>query len=193
MKRLLFIFFILSSTNSFCQIQSDKSWSLSIQRDFDLLTKQNIDTFLVYYTYLGPWTNLPKSYNGIPSVWVLWKKNNKCFARNLICDSVTTNNTKIISSRSFDYFLSHKKDFKFRDRFYSMFRKEHKFLPPIPTDGSWEYLYFMTTKSHIYLNLSEHQRTDDIWKEYKWIKPTIDVIDVTKTEFNNTKTESPRP
>ena len=186
MKKILLILVIFVSLNSFCQIEAGKNWPRSIQKDFELIKEQNIDTFLIYYSYLGPWTNLPDLCNGIPSVWVLWIKNKGCFAKQLFCDS-TANNTISISSVPFDFFICHIKDFELREKYVEKIKKEHKFFPPIPTDGSWEYLYFITSKSSNYLNLSEYQRIDTIWKQFPWITPTIDAIDTTVFELHRNK------
>jgi hypothetical protein len=186
MKKILLILIVFISLDSFCQISSSKDWPKSIQKEFNSIKNGKIDTFLVYYSYLGPWSNLPEQCDGIPSVWVLWIKNKECFARKLYCDS-TSNTTISISSVPFDFFISHIKDFELRDKYIEKIKKEQKFFPPIPTDGSWEYLYFMTSKSRYYLNLSEHQRIDKIWKQFPWIKPTIDAVDTTIFELNRNK------
>lgn len=168
---------ILVSRDAFCQIEARNDWPQSIKEEFELIKEQKIDTFLVYYSYLGPWTNLPDSCHGIPSVWILWIKNGNCYASQLHCDS-TNSKAIAISSRPFDFFISHTKDFKQKQKYIA----NHKFLPPVPTDGSWEYLIFMTSKDKIILNLSEHQRTDEIWNKFGWIKPTIESIEITKYE-----------
>ncbi|MFZ4398756.1 MAG: hypothetical protein ACOYO1_01885 [Bacteroidales bacterium] len=177
MKKILLILLIFVSLDSFCQIEARNDWPRSIQKEFELIKEQKIDTFLVYYSYLGTWTNLPDSCNGITSVWILWIKNGDCYANQLLCDS-TNKKTIAISSRPFNFFISHIKDYRLKQNYIA----KHKFLPPVPTDGSWEYLIFMTSESKIILNLSEHQRTDEIWNKFGWIKPTIESIDTTKYE-----------
>ena len=180
MKNLLTIILLLISSDSFCQIESQKEWPASIQREFDLIKEQKNDTFLIYYSYLGPWTDLPDSCKNIPSVWILWIQNNDCYARQLICDSVT-NAVLPISSVPFKYFITHIEDFRLKQSYLD----EHIDLPPIQSDESCEYLIFMTLENNILLNLSESQRTDDIWKQFTWIKPTIEVFDLTLNEIIN--------
>jgi hypothetical protein len=179
MKKLLIIFFIFISINSFGQINSRNDWPTSIQREFDLIIGQGIDTILIYYTYLGPWTTLPDLCNGIPSVYIIWVNGNQYYTRQLICDSTLINKTFSISSTPIKFFVNHIKDFKLKDKYY----KENKVLLPIPTDGSWEYLILMTAKNQVILNLSDYQRTDDKWKQLAWIKSTIEAIDTTKNEL----------
>jgi len=175
---------ILLSVDLFAQINSDKYWPTSIQREFDKCVKeQKMDTLLVYYSYLGPWTNLPDSCKGISSFWILWIKDNCFYTKQLRCDSIKTGNIQSISSRPFDYLITHKKDFKLRDQYF----KTNRFLPPISTDGSWQYLSFMTSKNKIFFNLSEHQRNDTIWNQFHWIKPTIELIDLTVNELYENK------
>ena len=118
MKKLLIILFVLISIDLYSQIESRKDWPKSIQLEFDLIKKQNIDTFLVYYTHLGPWTNLPDTCKEINSVSILWIKNNNYYSRQLYCDSITNNNIKRISSKPFRFFFSHIKDFDLRDKYY---------------------------------------------------------------------------
>jgi hypothetical protein len=183
MKTFPVILLILLSFDLFGQIELRRDWPKSIQNEFELIKSQDIDTFLIYYSYLGPWTNLPDSCDGIPSVWILWIKSKEYYAKNLSCCSNNSNKIETISSMPFDYFFKHIDDFNLREQYF----KKNKFLPPIPTDGSWEYLIFMTSKNNIHLDLSEHQRTDAIWKQFKWIKPTIETIDITINEINKNR------
>jgi hypothetical protein len=180
MKTLATILLIFLSFDLFGQIDSRNDWPKSIQKEFELIKGQKIDTFLIYYSYLGPWTNLPDSCNGISAVWAFWIKNKEYYYKKLSCDSVDSSKVHTISSRPFDCFLKHINDFNSKEQYL----KRNKFLPPIPTDGSWEYLIFMSSKNKICLNLSEHQRTDTIWRQFEWIKPTIETIDITVNELN---------
>lgn len=172
------ILLIILLFDLFGQIDSRRDWPKSIQIEFDLIKNQHIDTFLIYYSYLGPWTNLPDSCNGIPSVWILWKKDKNYYARQLLCDSIN-NNSQEITDKSFSYFLKHRKEFKLKEEYF----KKTTHLPPIQTDGLEEYLIFMTKKEKIILNLSNYQRTDDKWNSLMWIKATIEAIDLTKSEL----------
>lgn len=183
MKTLTIILLIILSFDIFGQIDSEIDWPKSIRKEFDFIEVQKIDTVLIYYSYLGTWADLPDSCHGIPSVWVLWIKNKFYYSKELGCDYSDSNKVQSISSRPFDFFLKHIKDFSLREQYFN----KNKFLPPIPTDGSWEHLIFKTAKKKIYLNLSEHQRTDPIWKQFKWIKPTIETIDITTDEINKNK------
>ncbi len=179
MKTLAIIFLIFLSFDLFGQIDSRKDWPKSIQNEFELIKKQDIDTFLIYYSYLGPWTNLPDSCNGIPSVWILWKKDINYYAKQLLCDSVNRD-TLNITDKSFTYILNHRKEFKLKDEYF----KRTKDLLLKSTDGLEEYLIFMTKKENIILNLSDYQRTDNKWNSLVWIKVTIEAIDLTKNELN---------
>jgi hypothetical protein len=177
MKTLQTILLILLSFDLFGQIDSRTDWSKSIQKEFELIKGQDIDTFLIYYSYLGPWTNLPDSCKGIPSVWILWEKDKNFSARQLFCDSINKDSRQI-TDKSFTYFLNHRKDFKLKDEYF----KKTKDLPPMQTDGLEEYLIFMTKKENIILNLSNYQRTDNKWNSLAWIKSMIGAIDLTKYE-----------
>lgn len=183
MKRLLTIFLILISLDLSGQIEARKDWPTSIQREFGLIKEQKTDTLLVFYKYLGPWTDLPDSCNGIPSISILWVSNGKFFARQLLCDSTNLNNTVSISSTPIKFFLNHIKDFKLKDIYY----KENTRLLLPATDVSEEHLILMTSKNNIPLILSADQRTDDRWKQFAWIKSTIAAIDTTKYELEKNK------
>ena len=78
MKKFPIILFILISIDLYSQIESRTDWPKSIQREFDLISKQKIDTFLVYYMHFGPWNNLPDTCKEISSVSILWIKNKNC-------------------------------------------------------------------------------------------------------------------
>jgi hypothetical protein len=171
------------SLDLFGQIEASKDWPISIQREFDLIKEQKIDTVLVYYEYLGPWTSLPDSCNGIPSISILWVSNGKYFARQLRWDSTYLKNSVSISSTPIKFFLNHIKDFKLKDKYY---KENTKLLLP-PTDASVEHLILMTSKNNIFLILSSDQRTDDRWKQFAWIKSTIAAIDTTKYELKKNK------
>lgn len=178
MKTLPIILLIFLSCDLFGQIVSRKDWPKSIRNEFDLIKEQHIDTFLIYYAYLGPWTNLSDSCKGIPSVWILWKKDKNYSARQLFCDS-NNKESRQITDKSFTYFLNHRKYFKLKDEYF----KKTKNLPPMKTDGLEEYLIFMTKKENIILNLSYYQRADNKWNSLEWIKVTIEAIDLTKNEL----------
>jgi len=181
MKKLLIILFVLISIDLYSQIESRKDWPKSIQLEFDLIKKQNIDTFLVYYTHLGPWTNLPDTCKEINSVSILWIKNNNYYSRQLYCDSITNNNIKRISSKPFRFFFSHIKDFDLRDKYY----QDNNSLITISSDVSTEYLILMTRHINKCLNISDDQRTDETWNKIGWIKQMIEAIDMTKQELYN--------
>jgi hypothetical protein len=178
MKTLTTILLIILSFNLFSQIDSRKDWPKSIKKEFELIKEQDIDTFLIYYSYLGAWTSLPDSCNGIPCVWILWEKDKNYYARKLMCDSINKNSQQI-TDKSFSSFLNHQKEFRLKDEYF----KKTKDLPPMQTDGLEEYLIFMTKKENIILNLSDYQRTDDKWNSIVWIKATVEVIDLTKSEL----------
>ena len=166
MKNVLIILFVSLSIDLYCQIESRKDWSESIQKEFDFFKSHNIDTLLVYYKYMGTWTNLPDSCNSIPSVSVLWCKNNFGYTRNFYCDSSMSKTIIQISLKPFRYFSNHIEELKQKDRFI----KDKGTLPSIPTDGSWEYLIFMTKSNQVILNLSEYQKSSNIWKQFVWVK-----------------------
>jgi hypothetical protein len=178
MRTLQTILLILLSFDLFGQINSRTDWPKSIQKEFELIKGQGIDTFLIYYSYLGTWTNLPDSCKGIPSVWILWEKDKNFSARQLFCDSINKDSRQI-TDKSFTCFLNHQKEFKLK---YEYFKKT-KDLPPMQTDGLEEYLIFMTNKENINLILSDYQRTDNKWNSLVWIKATIEAIDLTKNEL----------
>ncbi|MCO4294321.1 hypothetical protein NF867_15775 [Solitalea sp. MAHUQ-68] len=179
MKICFSILLIFFSFHLYGQIEPQNDWPKSIQTKFKSIGLQKNDTVLVYYQELGPWTDLPDSCKSIPSVWVLWKVKGQYLAIELLCESLKTSNTKIISSKPFDCFINHIKDFQLKDKYL----KKHKFLPPIPTDGSWEYLILITSNNLIHLNLSEHQRIDPIWRKFDWINPTLEAFDSTVKEL----------
>lgn len=178
MKRLATIFLLFLSFNLYSQIIAEKAWPKCIQREFNLIKKQNVDTVLVYSYYFGPWNNLPDSCNNYPSVSFIWRKDNKYYGKNIDCGSNISNDF-LVSSTPLKFFVSHIKIFKLRETYF----KTHMFLPPIPTDGSWENLTLMTAKGQIPLVLSENQRVDKIWEQFHWIKATIEAIDITKSEL----------
>jgi len=178
MKTLTTILLIILSVDLFGQIDSRKDWPKSIQKKFELIKQQDIDTLLIYYSYLGSWTNLPDSCNGIPSVWILWEKDRNYYARQLFCDSINKS-TQQITDKSFTNFRNHLKEFRLKEEYF----KKTKNLPPIRTDGLEEYLIYMTRKENMILNLSDYQRTDDKWNSFVWIKATIEAIDLTKSEL----------
>jgi hypothetical protein len=180
MKILPVIMFILITINLFGQIESRQVWPKSIQREFDLINKQNIDTVLVYYTHLGPWTNLPDSCHEISSVSILWIKNDNYYSKQLFCDSIATNNTLTISSKPFRFFLSHIKDFKMKDKYY----KQTKNPLLSSSDVSEEYLILMTKQNNLCVNISADQRTNEKWNKIGWIKQMTKAIDITKFELN---------
>jgi hypothetical protein len=178
MKTLITILLIVLSFDLFGQIDSRKDWPKSIQNEFDLIKGQKTDTFLIYYSYLGPWTNLPDSCKGIPSVWISWIKNKENYAKILTCDSLNVK-TKNISSRPFDYMIGNLKDIKQKEQHLKYIDN----LPPIPSDGLWEYVIFMTNNERIVLSLSDFQRTNELWKKSEWIKPTVEMIDIIQNEI----------
>ena len=180
MKSLLNILLVLITIPSFGQIEAQKDWPTSIQKEFYLIKEEKIDTFLVYYEHLSPWTNLPDSCNSINSVWILWTENKNYFAKQLFCDSAYNPNKMTISSGPFEYINNHLKDF---EKYYKS-RKEDRFILNVPTDGTSEHLIFMTNKNRLVLYLTDFQRTDPTWQKFKWIKPTIGAIDITKNELN---------
>jgi hypothetical protein len=164
----------------FAQIKSRTDWPNSICCNFDFIKKQKIDTVIVYYSYLGPWSSLPDSCKGISSVWVLWIKNNGYFAKQLSCDSLNPNEILKISAKPFNYFFTHRKDFELRKKYF----KRNKYLPPISTDNLEEYIIFMTKYEQVILQLSDNQRTDESWKILPWISATVEMIGLLKEELN---------
>lgn len=180
MKKSISIFlFLFLSMVLYGQIESEKSWSKSIQQKFNLIKNQNIDSILVYYSYSGPWSTIPDSCKNIYSMSILWKRNSQNYATEIFCNSKKCNDTIEISSKPISKFLSYLKDFELKEKHI----RQHKFLPPIPTDGTWEQIIFMTSNTRLYLNLSEYQREDKIWKDFPWIKPTIETFDIIKSEI----------
>lgn len=169
------------------QIQPVENWPKSIKYDLNKLKEAGIDTFLVYYLEIGPWSNLPDSCNEVPSVWFLWQKNGSYFVKKSICDSIKSNEAKQMSSVPINYFTKHITEFKNELEKRQLYLKQHIFLPPIPTDGEWEHLIFMTPQTNIQLGLSGHQRPENYyginWKSFSWIDPTIKAIDTIKYEL----------
>jgi hypothetical protein len=167
------------SINSVGQIESIEGWPNSIKTEFEVIKKNQIDTFLIYYSDLGPWNNLADSCNNITSVLIIWTKQNKYFGKELQCDFNNLNKSITISSIPMNYFLNHLTEFE--EKMRRSDNNEHLLLTP--TDSSWEFIVFMTKDDQIHLGLSEDQRNDREWQKFNWIRSTIELIDLVKEEF----------
>jgi len=182
MKTRIIILLISLSLNSFGQIQARKEWPISIQKEFNsIINKKRIDTVLVYYAYLGTWTNLPDSCNNISSVWIIWKTHNRFYYQQLPCQSNVNNKAKEFSGKSFEYFQKHYKDsYKLKQEYFNKVKSI-----PIETDGIVEYLIYMTKDDNIPFTISSLQRTKNKGKTFKWDKFVINTIDTIKKELKN--------
>ena len=166
------------SFNLFGQIKARKDWPKSIQKEFNsIINEKRIDTVLVYYAYLGPWTNLPDSCKNISSVWVLWKTHTKYYYQQLSCKPTARNKAKEFSGKSFDYFLKYKNAYKLQQEYYN------KVISISKTDGINEYLIYMTKHNYIPFRISDWQRTEKKWNTLKWVKLEISAIDTIKKEL----------
>jgi hypothetical protein len=181
MKILIALLLSLISINVFGQFRAEKQWSNHIKKRFNILKEKHVDTLMVYYVVYGPWTNIPSHCNSIPSVWVFWTKNKEYFAVHLNCDSLDEEREVRITSSAFDFYKHHLKDFREID----LYLKTHKFFPPIPTDGSREILVVMTARTKYTLGLADDQRSDKFWQDFKWINPTITMMDTINYEIDN--------
>lgn len=179
MKIRITILLIFLSLYSFGQIKVRKDWPKSIQKEFNsIINEKNVDTVLVYYAYLGPWTILSDSCNSISTVWVLWKKNKRFYYQQLSCKSTVGNKTKEFSGKSFEYFQIHRKAYKLQQEYF----KKAKSIS-IETDGTDEYLIYMTKHNYIPFSISNWQRTEKEWNSLEWVKDEIRAIDTTKKEL----------
>ena len=164
MKTILITIFIILSLDLFCQIDPRENWSKSIQEQFASIKEKKIDTVLLYYEYLGPWTNLPDSCNDIPKIWVMWKEDNGFFYRELSCDSINNIDQKL-PNKTWYYFLKYQKELKSKNEDLH----KNTTLPPIQSDGKVEYLVLMTSNENVVMNISDYQRENEEWNSLKSI------------------------
>lgn len=177
MRKLTVTLIIIASFNLYGQFVAEDDWPISFKNQFNQLTKQNVDTLLVYYLIPGAWPTHPDNCYGVNSIWILWTKNKNCYAREYFCDSSMTGEIMNITSMPIRYFVEHIKDYDLNDRYSKKLKHQR-----ISTDGSWEHLILMTSRRKINLNLASYQY-DERWSKYKWIKTTIKAIDTLKYEL----------
>jgi hypothetical protein len=172
------ILFTLLTINVSGQIAVEDRWATPIKNEFNLIKEIGADTLLVYYEEWGPWTNLPDSCNSIPSVWLIWSKENEYYAKKTTCNQSTPNPIVKVSSIPIIYFVRHIGDLVNR-------KIDDNLELAYKSDGTTEHLVFMTSKNQIRLNLSDFQREDKKWKNLNWINATIQAIDTIKYELIN--------
>jgi hypothetical protein len=179
MKTLLAAALLLFSFNLSGQTYLPTDWPGSLQKEINKITNQDVNAFFIYYMHLGPWTNMPDSCKNISSVWILWEKDKKHYAKYFRCDSVNYDTLKI-TVRPFTYFRNHRHDFKLRNDYF----RKMKNIPSTTTEGLTEYLIFKSSKDYIVLNLPDYERTDKEWNSIIWVKKTIEAFDLVKQEIN---------
>jgi len=180
MRKLTLTIIIITSFTLYGQFVPQEDWSSSIKKQFNDLIKQNVDTLLVYYEYLGPWTNFPESCNGIYSIHILWTKDKNYYQSQIYCDSNLVSKTTNASTLPINYNITHRKNCEFDSSYF----KKHKYWLPIITDVSWEVLILMTPTKNIGLGLPWYQRNKKEWKKFRWIRATIKAFDTIKSEMN---------
>jgi hypothetical protein len=87
MRKLTLTLIIIISFKLQGQFVPQEDWSSSIKKQFNELIRQNVDTLLVYYEYLGPWTKLPERCSSIESISILLEKDKKYYQIQIFCDS----------------------------------------------------------------------------------------------------------
>jgi hypothetical protein len=177
MKTLLVIIFLHLSFDLLAQIVPRNDWPVNIQNKFLSFKDQNLDSILIYYDWLGPWNDLADSCNGVSSIFIIWKENNKYSAKQLSCSSLDSKEIHI-SNIPFKYFLGNIHNVILKVKFLNQFDEPYL----LSTDQYIEYLILMTKTDNIVLILSEEEKSFDLEK-YPWIKSYDEVIKVIKREL----------
>ena len=176
MKTLSAILFFLLTINAFGQITIEDKWSTPIKNEFNSIKEIGADTLLVYYKEFGPWTSLPDSCNSISSLWIIWSKGDKYYAKKIECSQTNSNPPVLVSSMPINYFLKNITRLKNR-------KTDPTSELTFQTDGTTEHLVFMTSKNRVFINIADFQREDKTWRNIDWVNASIKVIDTTKYEL----------
>lgn len=83
----------------------------------------------------------------------------------------------------FEYFFSNLNHFKSIEKYHF----DGKFFPPIPAHTTYEKLSIYTPKINRQILLAEQQKDDPDWKNYEWIPPTIEIMEIVKKTFLSIK------
>lgn len=196
MKKALLILIVvwvgLCHQQAWAQKINLEAWA---KRQKDSLTRNGVDTLMYYHHYCGECAVIEqkehKNCEVLDNDWTfidsyyIFKKNGAFYSLKFnYCNSPVI--TKLASSKSIPYFLSIKAVLHNRDLTYAQMRKQAKFFPPIPTDGSYEeatlYIRKQTSKSSI----SEYQKKDGYkyWKKYPWIDKEIALMKLVEQDLN---------
>jgi hypothetical protein len=185
MRHIFFILFISLSISSFSQIELDGNYPEFYAKSFENIKMQNVDTCLIYFTLIGPWSDVPDSCERIPFMFIQFMKNGKCSAKEISCSLSTESKIKETSFEPIKFFLNNESKFYLKKKYLD----ENKFIPYISsTDITFEYLIYMTNERQIKLVLSEDERYNKDWqKEFPWINPTITMMDKMIYEIKNSR------
>jgi hypothetical protein len=182
---LFIIMAFLCAEHSLAQKINLEKW---VKHQRDSLIRNGIDTIIYYHHYCGECSVKVKGDDKpncevIDNSWTLiesfliYKQNGNAFAIKFnYCKPPIK--TKLISCKSTPYFLSIIPILHKRDKVYAQMRKQVKFFPPIPTDGSYEEATLYCHKSRSNVSLSEYQKNEGYkyWKSYFWIDEEIKLI-----------------
>ena len=195
MKRI-YLFIIMSflyAEHSSAQKINLEEW---VKHQRDSLTGNGIDTIIYYHQYCGECSVKVKNDDKpncevIDHSWTLiassliYKQNGDAFSLKFnYCKPPIK--SKITSCKSIPYFLSIIPTLHKRDEAYAQMRKQDKFFPPVPTDGSYEGATLYCRKKRSSISLNEYQKNEGYkyWKSYFWIDKEIRLITLIEQDLN---------
>lgn len=196
MKKVFFILIVLllvfSHQQAVAQKVDLKSWA---KRQKDSLMRNGVDTILFYHHYCSECAVTEQKANKncevtdddwtlIDCYFIFRKKGVFYSIKFNYCNPPVI--TRLHSCKSIPYFLSISRVLHNRDLTYAQMRKQGKFFPPVPTDGSYEEVTLYIRKRINQASLSEYQKREGYkyWKKYPWIDKEIALFKMVTQDLN---------
>jgi hypothetical protein len=188
---LLIVFGGLCNERAIAQKINLEKW---VKHQRDSLIRNGIDTIIYYHHYCGECSLLENKDNkhreALDNGWTLiesyfiFKKNGDFFSLTFnYCSPPII--SKLDFCKSIPYFLSIIPVLHKRDWVYAQMRKQAKFFPPIPTDGSYEEATIYFRKHSSKVSLSDYQKKEGYkyWKKYFWIDKELKIVSLIEEDL----------
>jgi hypothetical protein len=168
-----------------------KRW---VKHTVDSLQKDHVDTILYYHEYCSECDVKSKvhhceiedvGYEQIENI-IIYQKNERFYSLTFDCNYPSIKN-ELISCKSIPYFISVVPVLNARDRAIKGIYKQHKFLPPIPSDGVYTGATIYCNKVTQGIYMSNEQKTDPdsykAWGQYFWFDKQVKLFELINADL----------